>query len=154
MVLVLRLGAFLTAAMLCVPSQPGSAASPADKRKPGLYMTFQTDKGNIECKLYEVEAPVTVRTMVGLAIGKMAWMHPETRQVMKNLTNILETAGTSLGNVVKTTIYLKDMSDFDEVNKTYGEFFPDHKPARATVEVARLPKDVKIEVDAIAVCPN
>lgn len=76
-----------------------------------------------------------------------------TRQVMQNLTTIIETAGTSLDNVVKTTIYLKDLSDFDEVNRTYGEFFPNHKPARATVEVSRLPKDVRIEVDAIAFCP-
>lgn len=76
-----------------------------------------------------------------------------TRQVMQNLTTIIETAGTTLDNVVKTTIYLKDLSDFDEVNRTYGEFFPNHKPARATVEVSRLPKDVRIEVDAIAFCP-
>lgn len=75
-----------------------------------------------------------------------------TRQVMRNLTSILETAGSSLDNVVKTTIYLKDMSDFEEVNNAYAEFFPNHKPARATVEVARLPKDVKVEIDAIAVC--
>jgi 2-iminobutanoate/2-iminopropanoate deaminase len=76
-----------------------------------------------------------------------------TRQVMRNLTAILETAGSSLDNVVKTTIYLKDMGDFEEVNNAYAEFFPNHKPARATVEVARLPKDVKVEIDAIAVSP-
>ncbi|MBX9668629.1 MAG: RidA family protein [Candidatus Obscuribacterales bacterium] len=75
-----------------------------------------------------------------------------TRQVMRNLTNIIETAGSSLDNVVKTTIYLKDLSDFEEVNAAYSEFFPNHKPARATVEVARLPKDAKVEIDAIAVC--
>lgn len=84
-----------------------------------------------------------------LAHGTVAEL---TRQVMRNLTQILETAGSSLNNVVKTTIYLKDMSDFEEVNNTYAEFFPNHKPARATVEVARLPKDVKVEIDAIAVC--
>ena len=56
-------------------------AAPADKRKPGLYWTFETDKGNITCKLYEAEAPVTVRTMVGLAIGKLSYVHPETRLV-------------------------------------------------------------------------
>ncbi len=84
-----------------------------------------------------------------LAQGTVAEL---TRQVMRNLTQILETAGSSLDNVVKTTIYLKDMSDFEEVNNTYAEFFPNHKPARATVEVARLPKDVKVEIDAIAVC--
>jgi len=76
----------------------------------------------------------------------------QTRQVMTNIASILETAGASLDSVLKTTIYLKDMNDFDEVNKVYGEFFPNHKPARATVQVARLPKDVSIEVDAIATC--
>lgn len=84
-----------------------------------------------------------------LAQGSVAEL---TKQVMRNLTNIIETAGSSLDNVVKTTIYLKDMSDFEEVNAAYAEFFPNHKPARATVEVARLPKDVKVEIDAIAVC--
>jgi peptidyl-prolyl cis-trans isomerase A (cyclophilin A) len=68
-------------ASVCAFASPRTPAG--DKRKPGLYVTFQTDKGNIECKLYETEAPITVRTMVGLAIGKMAWTHPETRQVMK-----------------------------------------------------------------------
>jgi 2-iminobutanoate/2-iminopropanoate deaminase len=84
-----------------------------------------------------------------LAQGSVAEL---TKQVMRNLTNIIETAGSSLDNVVKTTIYLKDMADFEEVNAAYAEFFPNHKPARATVEVARLPKDVKVEIDAIAVC--
>src|ERR1700681_2160128 len=60
-----------------------SGAAQADKRKPGLYMTFQTDKGNIACKLYETEAPVTVRTMVGLAIGKLSYVDPQTKQVMR-----------------------------------------------------------------------
>ena len=85
-----------------------------------------------------------------LAQGSVAEL---TRQVMRNLSSIIETAGSSLDNVVKTTIFLKDMSDFEEVNKAYAEFFPNHKPARATVEVARLPKDVKVEIDAVAVCP-
>lgn len=61
----------------------GTPASPADKRKPGLYWTMETDKGKIACKLYEDEAPVTVRTMVGLAIGKISYVHPETKQVMR-----------------------------------------------------------------------
>src|ERR1700687_2311294 len=60
-----------------------STAAPADKRKPGLYWTFETDKGKISCKLYESEAPVTVRTMVGLAIGKIVYVHPETKQVVR-----------------------------------------------------------------------
>ena len=57
-----------------------AGTTPADKRKPGLYWTFETDKGKISCKLFEAEAPVTVRTMVGLAIGKISYVHPETKQ--------------------------------------------------------------------------
>src|SRR5271156_3253444 len=80
--------AFLAALTVAVPLQAAprpNAASPgpipADKRKPGLYWTIQTDKGNIACKLFEAEAPVTVHTMVGLAIGKISYVHPETKQV-------------------------------------------------------------------------
>jgi peptidyl-prolyl cis-trans isomerase A (cyclophilin A) len=64
--------------VLAITSQ---GAIPADKRKPGLYWTMETDKGKISCKLFEAEAPVTVRTMVGLAIGKISYVHPETKQV-------------------------------------------------------------------------
>jgi peptidyl-prolyl cis-trans isomerase A (cyclophilin A) len=60
-----------------------SGAAQTDKRKPGLYMTFQTEKGNIACKLYETEAPVTVHTMVGLAIGKLSYVDPQTNQVTR-----------------------------------------------------------------------
>lgn len=61
-------------------SLPAAGAPPADKRKPGLYWTFETDKGKIACKLFEAEAPVTVRMMVGLAIGKISYVNPETKQ--------------------------------------------------------------------------
>lgn len=74
---LLRVAA-LAAALWLVAS---AGAAPADKRKPGLYWTFQTDKGNIACKLFEAEAPVTVHTMVGLAIGKVSYVNPETKQV-------------------------------------------------------------------------
>jgi peptidyl-prolyl cis-trans isomerase A (cyclophilin A) len=70
----------LTASLLLLPATSAGAA-PADKRKPGLYWTFETDNGKISCKLFEAEAPVTVRTMVGLAIGKISYVHPETKQV-------------------------------------------------------------------------
>ncbi len=74
----------LTALVLFFPLLATRAGNPAaDKRKPGLYWTMQTDKGNISCKLYEAEAPVTVRTMVGLAIGKVSYVHPETKQTMR-----------------------------------------------------------------------
>jgi cyclophilin family peptidyl-prolyl cis-trans isomerase len=70
----------LAANLLLLPVSAVHAA-PTDKRKPGLYWTFETDKGKIACKLYEAEAPVTVHTMVGLAIGKISYVHPETKQV-------------------------------------------------------------------------
>jgi peptidyl-prolyl cis-trans isomerase A (cyclophilin A) len=69
----------LAATLLLIPIA-GDGATPADKRKPGLYWTFETDKGKISCKLFEAEAPLTVRTMVGLAIGKISYVNPETKQ--------------------------------------------------------------------------
>jgi len=79
------LSAFLISALfLVLVGTSISHAAPADKRKPGLYWTIQSDKGNISCKLFEAEAPVTVRTMVGLAVGKLSYTHPETKQVMRN----------------------------------------------------------------------
>ncbi|MBI1803083.1 MAG: RidA family protein [Ignavibacteriae bacterium] len=75
----------------------------------------------------------------------------QTRQVMQNLKAIFEEAGTSLGSVVKTTVFLKDINEFAAMNEVYGEFFSQNPPARSTVEVARLPKDVKVEIEAIAV---
>jgi 2-iminobutanoate/2-iminopropanoate deaminase len=70
-------------------------------------------------------------------------------QVLKNLRAIIEAAGGSMANVVKTTIFLKSMDDFQKVNEVYGTFFTAPFPARATVEVARLPRDVKVEIEAI-----
>jgi peptidyl-prolyl cis-trans isomerase A (cyclophilin A) len=70
----------LIASLLALPAARAGAA-PADKRKPGLYWTIETDKGKISCKLFEAEAPLTVRTMVGLAIGTISYVHPETKQV-------------------------------------------------------------------------
>jgi 2-iminobutanoate/2-iminopropanoate deaminase len=75
----------------------------------------------------------------------------QTNQVMKNLQAILSEADFSLEHVVKTTIYIQNMNDFNHINEVYGSYFKDHKPARATVEVSRLPKDVKIEIECIAV---
>jgi len=74
----------------------------------------------------------------------------QTRRVMQNLNAILEEAGSSFAKVVKTTVFLKDMNEFAGMNEVYGEFFPQNPPARSTVEVARLPKDVKVEIEAIA----
>jgi 2-iminobutanoate/2-iminopropanoate deaminase len=72
-------------------------------------------------------------------------------QVMRNLTALLRAAGASFTNVVRTTVYLADMNDFAGMNEVYSKYIVDPPPARATVQVARLPRDVKIEIDAIAV---
>ena len=72
-------------------------------------------------------------------------------QVMQNLTALLRAAGAGFTNVVRTTVYLADMDDFAAMNEVYSRYIVDPPPARATVQVARLPRDVKIEVDAIAV---
>ncbi|MFA8438985.1 RidA family protein [Pueribacillus sp. YX66] len=74
----------------------------------------------------------------------------QTHQVFANLKAVLEAAGSSLENVVKATVYLKDMDDFPVVNDIYGTYFTEHKPARSCVEAARLPKDALIEIDVIA----
>jgi len=79
-----------------------------------------------------------------------AGIQEQTRRVLENLKAVLETAGSSLENVVKTTVYLSDMNEFSAMNEVYAQFFESTKPARATVEVSRLPKDVKVEIDAIA----
>jgi 2-iminobutanoate/2-iminopropanoate deaminase len=75
----------------------------------------------------------------------------QTRQVLKNVSAVLEAAGTSLDNVVKATVFLQDMNDFAAMNKVYAEFFKTPFPARAAVQVARLPRDVKVEIEVIAI---
>lgn len=74
----------------------------------------------------------------------------ETRQVMKNLGYILEAAGATFANVLKCSIFIKDMGQFAQINAVYGEYFPENPPARETVEVSRLPKDVSVEISCIA----
>jgi 2-iminobutanoate/2-iminopropanoate deaminase len=74
----------------------------------------------------------------------------QTEQVMKNLAAILDAAGASLQRVVKTTVFLSDMRDFVAMNEVYGRHFGDHRPARSTVQAAGLPKNVKVEIEAVA----
>jgi len=74
----------------------------------------------------------------------------QTRQVLKNLTAVLEAAGSSLDRVVKTTVFLLDMQEFGAMNEVYGEFFKVEPPARATVQAARLPRDARVEIEVIA----
>lgn len=74
----------------------------------------------------------------------------QTERVLENVKAILEAAGSSLRLILKTTVFLKDMSEFPQMNEVYARYFPSDAPARSTVEVARLPRDVRIEIDAIA----
>lgn len=74
----------------------------------------------------------------------------QARQAFTNLSNLLQAAGTSMDKVIKTTVFIKEMNDFAAINEVYAEFFPDPYPARSCVEVARLPKDVMLEIEAIA----
>ena len=78
----------------------------------------------------------------------------QTDRVMKNLAAVLHEAGLSLNHVVKTTVYLADMETFGEMNEVYAEHFGDHRPARATVQVAALPKSAGVEIDVIARIPS
>lgn len=74
----------------------------------------------------------------------------QTHQVFANLQAILASAGSSLSQVVKATVFIKDMNDFSRLNEVYAHYFGDHRPARSTVEVARLPRDVRVEIEVIA----
>lgn len=75
----------------------------------------------------------------------------QTERVFQNLSAVLDAAGASLASVVKTTVFLKDMGEFTAMNEVYGRHFGDHRPARSTVQAARLPKDCSVEIEAIAV---
>jgi 2-iminobutanoate/2-iminopropanoate deaminase len=74
----------------------------------------------------------------------------QSQRVLENLQAVLEACGSSLDRVVKTTVYLKDMGEFALMNEVYARYFPENAPARATVEAARLPRDVRVEIDCIA----
>jgi 2-iminobutanoate/2-iminopropanoate deaminase len=74
----------------------------------------------------------------------------QTDRVLRNLSEILEAAGSGLGKVVRSTVFLKNMNDFAAMNQVYGQYFSSDAPARSTVEVARLPKDVLVEIDVVA----
>ena len=80
-----------------------------------------------------------------------ASVEDQARQVFTNIRNLLEDSGSSIEKVIKTTVFIKDMNDFKRINDINATFFKEPKPARSCVEVARLPKDVKLEVEAIAI---
>jgi 2-iminobutanoate/2-iminopropanoate deaminase len=87
--------------------------------------------------------PITMQIVEG-------GIREQTSRVLNNLKAVLEAAGSSLDRVVKTTVFLADLNDFGDMNEIYGSFFGETPPARSTVEVARLPRDVRIEIDLIA----
>jgi 2-iminobutanoate/2-iminopropanoate deaminase len=74
----------------------------------------------------------------------------QAEQVLRNLGAVLEAAGASFGSVLKTTVFLRDLEDFAAMNEVYSRYFADHKPARSTVEVSRLPRDARIEIELVA----
>ena len=96
-----------------------------------------------------VSGQIAINKATGLIVSSS--IPNETNQVMANLEAILKQAGTNFNNVVKCTIFLKDMNSFPVVNEVYGKYFLSNPPARETVEVSRLPKDVNVEISCIAV---
>ena len=96
-----------------------------------------------------VSGQIPVVTATGVIVSDK--VEDQTRQVMENVKAVVEAAGLTLDDVVKTSVFIKNMDDFAIINGIYGEYFKEHCPARACVEAARLPKDVLIEMEAIAV---
>ena len=93
----------------------------------------------------QVALDPTSGELVGTSVAE------QTEQVLKNIAAVLAASGTSLGQVVKTTVYLADMADFSAMNEVYARHFGGHRPARSTVQAAGLPKGARVEIDAIAV---
>lgn len=125
---------------------------------PGSKIVIQTEKAPKALGPYSVAIQlgslVFCSGQVGLdpAVNQVVegGIEAETRQVMTNLKNVLEAAGSSLENVVKTTVFLRDMNDFSKMNAIYGEFFQGNFPARSTVQVAMLPRNAAVEIECIA----
>ena len=98
---------------------------------------------------YYVSGQIAINPMTGVLVTDK--LEAETRQVMANIGAILSSQGLSYEHIAKTSIFLKNMDDFGQVNSVYGSYFKSDFPARETVEVARLPKDVNVEISVIAV---
>lgn len=109
----------------------------------GPYSQAIRSNGMIYCS-----GQIPVNPATGTVEAKT--IEEQTAQSIANLRNVLEKAGSSLAKVVKTTVFIKDMNDFAALNKVYAELFGDTRPARSCVEVARLPKDVLVEIECIA----
>lgn len=103
-------------------------------------------------ELLFVSGQIPLDPKTGLIVGNN--IRTQTRQVIENIESILNAAGLSLADVVKTTVLLFDLTDFNGMNEVYAKMFSDHKPARATFEVSRLPKDARIEIECVAKKPT
>jgi len=92
---------------------------------------------------------------IDMATGNLAeGIANQTRAALQNLSEVLQAAGSNLSAVLKTTVFMTDLSEFDAMNKVYAEFFPIDPPARSTVQVAKLPKGASVEIDAIGFAPK
>ncbi len=106
-------------------------------------------QGNVYGNLLFTSGQIPLNPSTGEIVGTT--VEEQTEQVLKNLKAVLEEGGSSLNKVLKTTVFIKDMNDFGKINEVYGKFFTEGAyPSRSAVEVARLPKDVLVEVEAVA----
>jgi len=129
------------------------------EKKENVKLVIKTDKAPAAIGPYSqaVEAGGLIFTSGQIPLNPstgevvQGGIEEQTVQVLENLKNLLEAAGSSLSKVLKTTVYIKDMNSFQTVNKIYEKYFTGSCPARSCVEVARLPKDVLIEIEAIAI---
>lgn len=100
---------------------------------------------------YDKLVMISGQLPIDMATGELAQgIQAQTKASLENLKNILAAAGSSLDNVLKTTVFLSDMNNFAAMNSVYAEYFPQNSPARSTVEVARLPKDALVEIECMA----
>lgn len=127
-------------------SDPKAIQTDAAPRAIGPYSQAIVANGFVFCSGQIALDPATGQVIDGD-------VRAQTRRVMDNLRAVLAAAGTDLGRAVKATIFLKDLGDFSAVNEVYGSYFTGTPPARATVEVSRLPRDVRVEIDLVAVLP-
>lgn len=118
--------------------------SPNAPKAAGPYSTAVRQNGLVFLSGQIPLDPATMQLVTG-------GIEEQTARVIQNLQAVLETAGLTLADVVKTTVFLKDMNNFARMNEAYAKFFGDRPPARSTVEVARLPRDVQVEIEAIAI---
>jgi len=110
----------------------------------GPYSQAVRFTGSLVCTSGQIPLDPATGQIVGATTSE------QTDQVLRNLTAVLEAAGATLTSVVKTTVFLKNMGDFAEMNAVYARYFPKDTPARSAVEVARLPKDVLVEIECMA----